>query len=300
MDRRQGAAAVRMRIVPLALFAILLTACAAPQGAGSSAAASPGETPLTATFPSGEFGDPTTIDNPWLPMTPGTTWVWEGETLVDGEAVDHRIVSIVTDLTKVIDGVQTRAVYDRDYSGGELIEAELLFLAQDNAGTIWHLGQYPEEYENGEFIDSPGWIAGVAGALAGIWMPADPQVGQPDYSQGWGPAVGWTDRGRVVEAGVEDCVPVDCYSDVLVIEEWALDHPEAKQLKYYARDVGNTRVGWSGSEEQEQETLELVEFRQLTDAELQEARAEALALDERSYENLPHVFGETEPAQAGS
>ena len=255
---------------------------------------------LTEEFPYGEFDDPTTIDNPWLPLTPGTQWVWEGETVSEDETLAHRVVFTVTDLTKVVDGVQGVVGYDQDYSDGELVEAEIVFLAQDNAGAVWHLGQYPEEYEGGEFVKAPGWIAGVQGALAGYWMTADPHVGKPSYSQGWGPEVDWTDRGLVIEEGVEDCVPVDCYTDVIVIEEWALDEPEAKQLKYYALGVGNIRVGWSGSAQQEQETLELVEFGQLSADELAEARDAALALEERAYENLPEVYGGTEPMELGS
>jgi hypothetical protein len=266
--------------------------------AGGTPASEPSPSPsLTEVFPYTEFDSPTTIDNVWLPLTPGTQWVWEGETVAEDETLAHRVVFTVTDLTKVVDGVETVVGYDQDYSDGELVEAEIVFLAQANDRAVWHLGQYPEEYEAGEFVAAPGWIAGVQGALAGYWMTADPHVGKPSYSQGWGPEVDWTDRGLVIEEGVEDCVPVDCYTDVLVIEEWALDEPDAKQLKYYARNVGNIRVGWSGSAEQEQETLELVEFRQLSDDELAAARDAALALEERAYEILPEVYGETEPME---
>jgi hypothetical protein len=283
----------------LAWCGVIIAGCTGVQqgvagGTPAGASASPS---LWEAFPYGEFDDPTTIDNQWLPLTPGTQWTWEGETIADGEAVPHQIVFVVTDLTKVIDGVQAVVGYDRDFSDGELVEAEIVFLAQDNDGAVWHLGQYPEEYEGGEYVASPGWIAGVEGAYAGYWMTADPHVGKPSYSQGWGPVVGWTDRGVPVEEGIQDCVEAGCYEGVLVIEEWALDEPEAKQLKYYAPGVGNIRTGWSGSEEQEQETLELVEKRQLTEDELAEARDAALALEERAYEILPQVYGDTEPME---
>jgi len=290
----------------LALASILLLVVTGCGAAGSGVA---GGTPpvsasasqaLTEEFPRGSFADPTTIDNPWLPLTPGTRWVWEGLTVAEGESTPHRVVFVVTDLTKVIDGVNAVVGYDQDYSDGELVEAEIVFLAQDNEGGVWHMGQYPEEYENGEFVAAPGWIAGVHDAKAGYWMTADPQLGKPSYSQGWGPEVDWTDRGLVREVGVEDCVRVDCFQDVLVIEEWTLDEPEAKQLKYYARGVGNIRVGWSGSEQQEQETLELVEFGQLSEGDLEEARAEAMALEERAYEIQPEVYGGTEPMERAS
>jgi hypothetical protein len=267
----------------------------APSPPASVVGASPDASPsLVEMFPRASFSDPTDVDNPWLPLLPGTRWIWEGQTVDEDQTLPHRVVFVVTDMVKTIDGVETVVGYDRDYSDGELVEAELIFFAQDDEGNVWHLGQYPEEYDGETFVDAPGWIAGEEEAAAGLMMAADPAVGDRPYSQGWGPAVDWTDHARVVDEGVSDCVPVGCYDDVLVIEEWALDEPEAKQLKYYAPGVGNTRVGWAGSEDQEQETLELVEFGRLGADELTDARLAALGLEMRAYEILPDVYGETE------
>jgi hypothetical protein len=38
--------------------------------------------------------------------------------------------------------------------------------------------------------------------------------------------------------GQNTCVPVECYEDVLVIEEFERNKPGAYQLKYYAPGVG--------------------------------------------------------------
>ena len=47
------------------------------------------------------------------------------------------------------------------------------------------LGEYPEEYEDGEFSEAPDvWIAGVASAEAGVLMPAEPRLGTSSYRQG--------------------------------------------------------------------------------------------------------------------
>ena len=46
----------------------------------------------------------------------------------------RKVVSTVTGLTKVIDGVKTIVVWDRDYSDGELVESELAFFAQTDEG----------------------------------------------------------------------------------------------------------------------------------------------------------------------
>ena len=86
------------------------------------------------------------------------------------------------------------------------------------------------------------------GARAG---PANSTPG-PTYSQGWGPAVDYTDRGRVYKLGQETCVAAGCYKDVLVTDEFALDEPEARQLKYYAPGVGNVRVDWMERDEEKE------------------------------------------------
>lgn len=88
-------------------------------------------------------------------------------------------------------------------------------------------------------------------------MQAVHEEGTPSYSQGWGPAVNWTDRAKVDQVGAQSCVPVDCYTDVLVIDEFNRDEPGAHQLKYYALDVGGIRVGWRGAKEEEREVLVL-------------------------------------------
>lgn len=247
-------------------------------------------------FDNSNFNNSTTIDNEWFPLTPGTQFVYEGATVEDGESIPHRLEFTVTDLTKEIDGVRTVVAWIVDYSDGELVEKEVSFYAQDNDGNVWYLGEHPEEYEDGEFVVAPTWIHGLAGAQAGISMTAAPQLETPSYSQGWGPAVDFRDRGQVSEMGQEVCVPVDCYEDVLVIEEFTREEPNAFQLKYYARDVGHVRVGWRG-EDAQQEELELVELIELTPEGLAEIRELALDLEAHAYQISEDVYGQTLPAE---
>lgn len=249
-------------------------------------------------FDARTFGRPTEIDNEWLPMKPGTRFIYEGTTVEDdGTAVPHKIVVTVTDLTKVIGGIQTVVSWDEDYSDGELVEAELAFFAQDNDGNVWRMGEYPEEYEDGKFIAAPAWIHGFEDARAGIDMKADPQPQTPSYSQGWGPAVNWTDRGQVDRVGQKTCVPLDCYEGVVVIAESSEGEPDAQQLKYYARGVGNVRVAWRGGGEKTKETLELVALQRLDAAALSKARTKALDLEKHAYQISKKVYALTPPAQ---
>jgi hypothetical protein len=257
--------------------------------------------PLTGSaevFERAKFDDPTHIDNRWLPLTPGTQFVYEGSAIVDEEGRQtRRVVTTVTDLSKVIDGVRTLVILETDYTAGQLSEPELAFFAQDNAGNVWLVGEYPEEYENGKFDKAPAWISGQKGARAGITMKAKPQLATPDYAQGFAPPpVDFTDRGRVYKTHQKTCTPVECYENVLVTEEFNPDEPGAFQLKYYASGVGNVRVGWRGEKEEEKETLELVELNHLDPEALAKVRKKAMEMDGRAYERS-EVYRETPPAQ---
>jgi hypothetical protein len=206
-------------------------------------------------------------------------------------------VTTVTDLTKVIDGVRTLVISERDYTAGQLSEPELAFFAQDDEGNVWLVGEYPEEYEDGKFDKAPAWISGQKGARAGITMLAEPRLDTPDYAQGYAPPpVDFTDRARVYKMGQQTCVPVECYENVLVTEEFNPDEPDAYQLKYYAPGGGNVRVGWRGEKEEEKETLELVDYQHLSSEALAKVRRAAMEMDRRAYERS-EVYRDTPPAK---
>src|ERR671910_1627518 len=248
-------------------------------------------------FDSTNFDNSTTVDNKWFPLKPGAHSVFEGSAIDDGERITRRVVTTVTDLTKEINGVDSMVVWERDYSEGELVEAELAFFAQDTYGNVWHMGEYPEEYEEGEFEKAPGWLAGLKGASAGIAMRAEPRLKTPSYAQGYAPPpINWIDRGRVYKVGKNICVPVKCYDEVLVIEEFEKNKPGAFQLKYYASGVGDIRVGWRGPEEEEKEGLELVRDVHLSPQGVANARSEALELEKHAYQ-IKDYYRKTQPAK---
>ncbi len=267
-------------------------------------------TSVSASQPAGEketedldrsaFTRSTVVDNQWFPLTPGTQLVYKGSSTVDGERLTHDVVFTVTDLVKEVDGVRNVVLYELDYTDGTLNEAELAFFAQADDGTVWHFGQYPEVYEDGKLVEAPTWISGQEGAKVGITMKADPQLGAPSYSQGWGPTVDWKDRARLADTGQRTCVPAGCYNRVIITEEFVRAEPDAFQLKYYAPGVGNVRVGWKGAKDQDKEELELVTAKSLDAQTLARVRRQALALEKHAYEVSKGVYGTTKPMQPAS
>jgi len=220
------------------------------------------------------------IDNQYLPLKPGTQLTLEGTSKRGGEPTAHTVVFTVTGLTKVLDGVNTVVVWDRDFDGTQLAEAELSFFAQDKDGNVWNLGEYPEEYdENGQFAGAPStWIFGLNDASGGIHMLAAPKTGTGEYLQGYSPDIGFLDCAKVFKKDQIVCVPVDCYKKVLVTSETSpLDEGGGHQFKYHAPGVGIVQIGAVG--DPEAETLNLTKLVYLRRSDLNAANNEALKLD---------------------
>jgi hypothetical protein len=233
------------------------------------------------------FSRPTIIDNKYMPLKPGSQVVYEGWTVDDeGKRESHKVIHIVTDLVKVINGIETVVIWERDIKNGKLEESELAFRAQDNTGNVWHFGEVKEVYdENTKLVGAKVWMAGRLGARAGIIMPGKPAKGAPSFSQGFATGVyKWDDRGQVRKVGEKVTLGAGTFKDVIVIEEWSKGERAkgALQLKYYAPGVGYIKVGFEG-DDPVKETLELTKESQLDAREMDKVRAEALQVEERSY-----------------
>lgn len=280
------------------------TAVAAPKTAlatrsvGESGVAVPASCSLPTRFATRKFPDQPRIDNRYLPARPGTRYVFEGTANTDEGVIERRIVTTVTDMTKVVNGVRTVVVWDRDFNNGELAEEELAFWAQDRQGNVWLLGEYPEEHEDGEFVGAPStWIAGQDRARAGVIMLAQPRVGAL-YLQGLAPAVEFFDCAKVVQRGVRVCTPLDCYDRVLVVDESSPLEPDSGvQRKFHAPGVGVVRITAIG--DPEAETLTLTRVTRLGPEGLRAARKAVRRLERRAY-RISEVYQATKRARPGA
>jgi hypothetical protein len=178
-------------------------------------------------------GFSTTIDNPYLPLTPGSRWVYESDT---PEGLE-RIVVEVTDDTRDVMGVTTVVVRDTVTLDGVVIEDTFDWYAQDTAGNVWYFGEDTREFENGVAVNADGaWEAGIDGALPGIVMKADLEVGDR-YRQEYYKGVA-EDEAKVLSLDVSVTTPFGSFDKVLKTKDFTGLEPGVVEHKFYAPGVG--------------------------------------------------------------
>lgn len=214
-------------LTPLALAAATTVALAAPGAAGAGLAGAAGLPPLPPLPPASAFGGGTV--NPWFPVVPGRTSTFTGA--IDGVAA--RELFTVTGDVKVVDGVPANVIHDRLYLAREdgpgryLAEDTFDWYATADNGDVWYLGEATTEYdEAGRVTSTDGsWQAGVGGARAGIFMPAQPTVGAAYRQES---AVDAQDLFRITS--------VD--GDSVTTREWTPLEPGLVTKKVYESGIG--------------------------------------------------------------
>ena len=178
-------------------------------------------------------GNPNAIDNPYFPLTPGTTWTYDGEK--EGATL-HDVMTVTPD-TLTIMGVTITIVRDTAWEDGLLAEDTFDWYAQDDAGNVWYFGEDTREFdEQGNVTTTEGsWQAGQGPNLPGILMQAHPRPGRT-YRQEYGPGVA-IDMATVINVHRHITLPADTYSNVVLTKEFScieggIDH------KWYAPGVG--------------------------------------------------------------
>ncbi len=187
----------------------------------------------------------TVIDNPYFPLKPGTTFIYES---LDGSEVTNFEVTRDTINIEVAPGVfvECLVVKDTVTEDGLVIEETFDFFAQNEDGSVWYFGEDVTNFhynEKGKLIgtDSAGaWRAGVDGAEPGIIMLANPQPGA-EYNQENAPGVA-LDHAEVISLnGSLDGVPYveGSLGSLLEIKETTPLDPTALEHKLYASGLGS-------------------------------------------------------------
>ena len=195
----------------------------------------------------------TRIDNPWFPLTPGSVYVYRG--IEEGRSA--REVVKVTHRTKLIQGVRCVVVDDRVYLDGRLAERTTDWYAQDRKGNVWYFGEETVELDgSGTVTTTEGsWEAGIDRAIVGLFMPAEPTLGQTarlEYLRGVA-----EDQFRVISLDGRAETPFVSSREALVTEEWTRLEPDVSELKVYVRGIGLVAAG---ARDDDRERMSLVSF----------------------------------------
>jgi hypothetical protein len=217
-------------------IALGLVAVAAACGSSSQSTSSlpSGSTPVTATAPDASNFDGHVVDNQWFPLVPGMTWAYRG--VKDGQP--SREIMVATSQTKTIQGVPCTVVSDKLYLSGALEERTLDYYAQDKDGNVWYFGEDTAELKpDGSVKSTEGtWLSGRDGAEAGIFMPADPQVGQSfrqEYYKGQA-----EDHFRILSLSEQVKTPGATSDQAMLTMEWTPLEPNVVDHKYYVQGIG--------------------------------------------------------------
>lgn len=166
--------------------------------------------------------------NPYFPLTPGLRIH-----LSDGS---ETVVFSILDATKVVDGVETRVVEERETEDGELVEISRNYFAIDRTtGDVYYFGEDVDIYEDGKVVSHDGaWLSGVGGVKFGLIMPGKPRVGDKFYLEY---APGAMERVEIVDVDAKLETPLRSFAKLVRCrEDDVLDGGVSH--KWYAAGVG--------------------------------------------------------------
>ena len=173
-----------------------------------------------------------TINNPWLPLTPGTVLTYQGTK----DARPATLLVTVTDRSKDIAGVTCRVVEELVSLAGAPIDRTIAYYAQDLAGNVWYFGEDVQELDTtGAVVNTEGWKTGIDGAIPSLVMEATPTQGHilvNAYTN---------DHSEVINLARAVNTPAGTYPDALETKEWTPDEPDMLVNKYYVQGIGLVR-----------------------------------------------------------
>ncbi|GEM_PF-362340 len=196
-------------------------------------------------FGAARFTNPTSIDNSFFPLAPGTVLTYQGETT---EGTERVVLDVLTETREVM-GVTCRVVRDRAFIDDVIVEDTFDWYAQDDAGNVWYMGEEVDDYNHddvGNLIDITHggvWEAGKdvvgLGVLAkpGFQMKASPNAGDI-YHQEYYPRAA-EDMGEIVAVNVPITLgDGTAYVTLQVRDSNPLNPAAIDEFKYYAAGIG--------------------------------------------------------------
>jgi hypothetical protein len=168
--------------------------------------------------------------NPYFILEPGYRLTLEHD--------DERLIITVLAETRVVNGVETRVVEERESKKDALVEVSRNYYAiSKRTNSVYYFGEDTDIYKNGKVVKHEGsWLAGVNGARFGLMMPGTPLVGGRYYEE-IAPGVAM-DRGEIVSVNGTLKVPAGNFTNVLRVQETTPLERGEREYKLYAPGVG--------------------------------------------------------------
>jgi len=173
--------------------------------------------------------------NPYFVLIPGHRLVYERG--------NQAVTTTVLNETKIVDGVETRAVEDRETKNGQLVELTHDYYAMDPATRdVYNFGEDVDVYRDGKVVGHEGaWLSGVKGAKFGLMMPGSPKKGMKFYQeQAQSVAM---DRAELVGMGERISTPAGVFEDCIHFVETSAVEENVTDHKWYAPGVGCVKDG---------------------------------------------------------
>ena len=139
--------------------------------------------------------------------------------------------------TKLVDGVTTRIVEEREIKDGQLVEVSRNYFAIDRTTRdVYYFGEDVDMYENGKVIGHEGaWLSGVNGARFGLMIPGKPAGGDRYYQEN-APGIA-RDRAEIVSTTEDFKAPAGNFKNCLHTRE-SSEIEQGVEDKWYAPNVG--------------------------------------------------------------
>jgi len=169
--------------------------------------------------------------NPYFVLEPGYYIVLRDHS-------GNQVTATVLDETRVVAGVETRVLEERELAKGKLVEVSRNFFAiHKDSHDALYFGEEVDMYKDGKIVGHEGtWLAGVAGAKAGLMMPGRAQTGYRHYQE-QAPGVAM-DRAEILSMSEKLKTPAGKLANVLKVEETTTLESGEHEYKYYAPGIG--------------------------------------------------------------
>jgi hypothetical protein len=173
--------------------------------------------------------------NPYFVLEPGYQLVLE-------DGAERLVISVLAE-TRVVNGVETRVVEEREAKGGALVEVSRNYFAiSRRTNSVFYFGEDVDMYERGTVASHEGaWLAGANQARFGLMMPGLPLLGAR-YYQEIAPRVAM-ERAQIVGLNGRLTTAAGSFTAVFRVEETTPLEPGHTEYKLYAPGVGLIQDG---------------------------------------------------------